>query len=179
MPQKNFKASDLNGLFIYHDPKKGTVYRDPVTKRAYIITNSDVKGYVVYSTMLTLSVVAAFALMSLFSLGYVQTLLILLALLLIVMGVYRAVYLPKLLELDSWNPVKRDDIVTGMAKRYTQTALIALAVMFLILTFMIPAYARMTQMDDLNRYASYAIAAFTGIAGIVSAWAAVIRKKNS
>ena len=44
MPKNNItKASDLSGLFIYQDPKKGTVYYDILTKKGYVLTSSDVK----------------------------------------------------------------------------------------------------------------------------------------
>ena len=48
---KTVLAKDLSGLFIYYDDKKRrTLYKDFFSKKAYIINNSDVKKYSLFSS---------------------------------------------------------------------------------------------------------------------------------
>ncbi|MBQ1287199.1 MAG: hypothetical protein IIY22_01440, partial [Erysipelotrichaceae bacterium] len=60
MPKRRIiKASDLSGIFIYQDPKKGTIYYDILSRKGYILTSSDVSTYTIYTAMLPLCLVLA------------------------------------------------------------------------------------------------------------------------
>ena len=39
------RIADIGGINIYHDPKKGTVMYDWLTKRGYQLTNQDMSKY--------------------------------------------------------------------------------------------------------------------------------------
>ena len=98
MSNKVTKASELKGLTIYQDPKRGTVFYDIFTKRAFNITSSDIKGYMMYSALLPLSLFVAFLCMSAFSLNMVTTLLIMFGIYIIGAILFRIFFLYKKIE---------------------------------------------------------------------------------
>ena len=180
MPQKKMvKASDLSGISIFQDPKRGTVFYDYLTKRAYNITTSDVRGYVVYSSMLPLCLAAAFAMMSLFSLDYLSTLLIFLVTYLFVEILFRVLFLSKLPYIENWKPIKRDNLVVSMARKYPKLNLIILILLFIALTILMPLYAKVINMDDFNKYASYIISVCTACGAVISVMALYTKSKNN
>lgn len=50
MPRKITTASDIEGLFIYHDKRNRTVYCGPFSKAGYVISNQLVGKYTFYSS---------------------------------------------------------------------------------------------------------------------------------
>lgn len=180
MPQrKMIKASDLSGISIFQDPKRGTVFYDYLTKKAYNITTSDVRGYMVYSGMIPLCLAAAFAMMSVFSFNYVTTFLIFILLYGFTEIIFRTMYLPKLPYIEKWKPYKKDNIVVSMAKKYPKTNLIILTFLFLALTILMPMYAKLINMDQFNTIASYIVSAITGVGVIVCILALYTKNKNN
>ena len=61
------KASELRGLSIYQDPKKGTIYYDWLTKKGYQLTSSDVGTYSLSQAFLPVAIVLAYGLYRFFS----------------------------------------------------------------------------------------------------------------
>ena len=177
MPKNNLKPKDLVGLCIYQDPKKGTIFHDFLTRRSFIITNSDVKTYVIYSSMFSICVLAAFGIMSLFSLGYVVALIIFVATYILVMIVFRIFFFYKLIEVEDYTPPKKDDVITAMAKNYSVQRLSLLIVLLLLLAIMMPIYARNVQMTGINLYGSYVLSGLTVLGAIISVLALIKSKK--
>ncbi|MBQ6559539.1 MAG: hypothetical protein IJL85_01780 [Erysipelotrichaceae bacterium] len=179
MPRNNLKPKDLVGLSIYQDPKKGTIWYDSITKRAFVITNSDVKTYMIYTSMFSVCILAAFAAMSIFSLNYVDALIVFVVLLILSMILFRIFYFYKLTEIEGYKPPKRDDIVTAMANNYSRTRLIVLILLLLALAILMPLYAINEKMSDINRYGSFALSGLTVIGIIISLLALIKQQKNS
>ena len=177
MPKNNLKPKDLVGLFIYQDPKKGTIFYDILTRRSFIITNSDVKTYMIYSSMFYFCILAAFGIMSLFSLGFVDALIIFVVLYILSMLAFRFFYFYKLTEAENYTPPKRDDIITSMAKNYSVQRLSLLIVLLLLLSVMMPLYAKNIQMTGINLYGSYVLSGLTVIGAIISLLA-LIKARN-
>ena len=61
------KASELRGLSIYQDPKKGTIYYDWLTRKGYQLTSSDVGTYSLSQSFLPVAIVLAYGLYRFFS----------------------------------------------------------------------------------------------------------------
>ena len=104
------KAKDLTGLSIYQDPKRGTIFYDIFTKKGYILTSGDVKTYTIYTSMLPLCFIVAFAAMSLFKLDYIAALVIFLVLYAGVMVLFRIKFFYTLPEAEGFKPIKRENI---------------------------------------------------------------------
>ncbi|MBR4461352.1 MAG: hypothetical protein IKS51_02070 [Erysipelotrichaceae bacterium] len=177
MPKNNIKPKDLVGLFIYQDPKKGTIWYDFITKRTFVITSSDVKTYMIYTSMFSVCILAAFACMSIFSLNYVDTLIVFVVLMLLSMILFRIFYFYKLTEIEGYKLPKRDDIVTAMANNYSKTRLTVLIFLLLALAILMPFYAISENMTKINRYGSFALSGIAVI-GIIISILALIKQKN-
>lgn len=176
MPQRRIvKASDLSGLFIYQDPKRGTVYYDILSRKGFILTSSDVKTYTLYTAMLPLCMIAALLCTSFFHITYVSALLIFIALYLLAAIAFRIFFFYKLPEAENWKPRKRDNIIVSMATNFSKARLIILIFLLLALTVLMPAYAVIEKLDGFNLYASYILAFLTAIGSII-AFLALIRK---
>ena len=172
------KAKDLSGLSIYQDPKRGTVFYDIFTKKGYILTSSDVKTYTIYTSMLPLCFIVAFAAMPLFKLDYVAALIIFLVLYIAVMILFRVKFFYTLPEAVGFKPVKRDSIFVWMATNFSRNRLIILAVMLIALTILMPVYAHMENMSGMTLYGSYIAAAVTLIGAIISIISLRVKTKN-
>lgn len=180
MPKNSIsKASDLNGLFIYQDPKKGTVYYDIFSKKGYVLTSSDVKKYVLYSSSLFIGLVAAALAYALFNTGIVPAALIFVVVYVILEIIFRVSFLYKLPKAENWKPFKKDSIFVAIAKMYSTTRLAILIGLLILITILMPVYANMAQMDNVNKYGSYIIAAATGIYAIINIIALIQKKQNN
>ena len=176
--RKIIKTKDLAGLTIYQDPKRGTIFYDIFTKKGFILTSSDVKTYTIYTSMMPLCFIVAFALSSLFSLGYIATIIIFLVLFIAMMILFRVKFFYTLPEAENWKPVKRENIFVSMAMNYSRNRLIALILMLMALTILMPLYANMEKYDNINLYGSYAIAVVTLIGAIICTISLVVKIRN-
>ncbi len=178
MARKKVRPEDLNGLSIYHDPKRGTVYYDPLTKNAYVITGSDVQSYATYTTVLPISILCAYIISYSFSLGYSRGIFIFLGLYVILKIIFRYMFLRKLVRIENWKPVKKDNIIVFFAKSYETSRLVLLALMLAALTILMPVNAVISSFSRENLYACFAISVLTGIGTILAVIAIIVKKRN-
>ena len=176
--RNTLKASELNGLFIYHDQKKGTIFYDIFTKRAFIITTGDVQKYLVYSSTLPICILASFGLMSLFSISLADMAILFISLLILSEALFRFFFFYKLPEVKNWKPEKREGIVSYLEHNYSSARLILLSVLLILLAAVIPAYTYVEKMEGIEYYLNYLIA-IVALAFAVIVIIALIRKKRS
>ena len=177
--RKIIKAKDLAGLNIYQDPKRGTIFYDVFTKKGFILTSGDVKTYTIYTSMLPLCFIVAFAATSLFSLNYVGAFAIFAVLYTAVLIIFRVKFFYTLPEAEGWKPVKRDNIFVWMAMNFSRNKLFLLAAMLIALTIMMPIYANMEKMSGMTLYGSYAVAAVTLIGAIICIISLIVKTRNN
>lgn len=164
MAKRNtIKASELNGLSIYHEPKKGTIFYDIFTRRAFILTNGDVQNYFLYSAVLPMSILLSFTAMSLFSLSYVDVIIIFLIAYILGAVLFRIFFFYKLPEIKNWTPPKREGLANYMAKNFSRKRLLVLICLLLALAVLMILYAYQQGYTGLNLYASYLLSAVTSI----------------
>ena len=97
MPQRRMiRANDLSGLFIYQDPKRGTVFYDYLTRKGYILTSSDVGMYTLYQMMLPLCLLAALGVVSFIGVSYPTALIVFLVLFILSEILFRIFFFYKL-----------------------------------------------------------------------------------
>ena len=180
MPKNNLsKASDLNGMFIYQDPKKGTVYYDILRKKGYVLTSSDVKSYVLYSSASSVALVAAVFAYMLFSFNILTSFLVFLGVYIIMSLLFRFNFLYKLPEADNWKPYKKDSIFVSIGKSYSNTRLTILIILLILITILMPLYAHMANMDQTNTIASYIVSVLTGVYAIINVIALIKKKRDN
>lgn len=179
MPKKpNIKTSDLNGLFIYQDPKSGTVYYDILTKKGYVLTTSDIKTYTIYSSMFSLCLLLSMGLTYFANIKLTTALIIFVLLYIGSELLFRFAFFYKLPEADNFKPFKRDSIITMFAKKLSVQRLIVLIILLVALVILMPIYANMSNFTGLELYITYIIEALL-IAGTIISIAALISKKKN
>lgn len=180
MPNRRIiKAKDLGGINIFQDPKRGTIFYDFITKKGYILTSSDVKTYTIFSAMLPLCIIVAFAAASLFSFNYAIAILIFLALYIAVEITFRLMFFYKLPVAENWHSLKKENIIVSMARNFNNVRLIILIIMLVLLTALMPLYANMEKLQGINLYACYLISLITFAGTVISIMALITRIKNN
>ena len=172
------KASELNGLFIYHDRKKGTIFYDIFTKRAFIITTSDVQKYLVYTSMFPACILISFGVMSLLSLNLVDMMIMFIALMILSESLFRFFFFYKLPEVKNWKPEKKETVVSYLENNYSSARLTLLTVLLIALAAVIPLYTYIEEMKGIEYYLNYLIAAIALVFALIVIIALVRKKRN-
>ena len=180
MPQRKIiKASDLSGMYIYQDPKRGTIFYDILTRKGYILTSSDVKTYTIFTAMLPLSLVLALGTLSLFPGNYLIPVIFFLVMFITYQILFRVLFFYKLPVAENWHKLKRENIFVSMARSFSKTRLLLLIGMLTALSILMPLYTRMENLQGINLYASYAIELFTVIVDFVAIISLTIKIRNN
>ncbi|MBO4358896.1 MAG: hypothetical protein IKX97_05820 [Erysipelotrichaceae bacterium] len=179
MTNKKVKPENIDGISIYHDPKKGTIFYDFLGRKGYAITSSDVQSYARYSLAFPLSLLCAFGLAYVFSLGYAKGVIVFAVLYVIFKLIFRYFFLRDLVEMDNWKPFKRDNLIVYFAKNFSVTRLIILMLMLIALAALMPVNAIINSYGQANLYVSCVIAAMAAIAAVLTLVALIVKKRNN
>jgi hypothetical protein len=179
MPQRKIiKASDLSGMYIYQDPKRGTIFYDIITRKGYILTSSDVKTYTIFTAMLPLCLVLALGMLSLFPNNYVIPVICFLVMFITYQVLFRILFFYKLPVAENWHPLKRENIFISMARNFSKPRLLLLIGMLTVLSILMPIYTKMQNLSGINLYASYIVEALTVIVDFISIIALSVKIRN-
>ncbi|MBR3265388.1 MAG: hypothetical protein IKI61_05460 [Erysipelotrichaceae bacterium] len=180
MPQRKIiKASDLSGMYIYQDPKRGTIFYDIITRKGYILTSSDVKTYTIFTAMLPLCLVLALGMLSLFPNNYVIPVICFLVMFITYQVLFRVLFFYKLPVAEKWHPLKRENIFISMARNFSKPRLLLLIGMLTVLSILMPIYTKMQNLSGINLYASYIVEALTVIVDFISIIALSVKIRNN
>ena len=180
MPQRKIiKASDLSGMYIYQDPKRGTIFYDIITRKGYILTSSDVKTYTIFTAMLPLCLVLALGMLSLFPNNYVIPVICFLLMFITYQVLFRILFFYKLPVAENWHPLKRENIFISMARNFSKPRLLLLIGMLTVLSILMPIYTKMQNLSGINLYASYIVEALTVIVDFISIIALSVKIRNN
>ena len=128
-------ASNLNGMLIYQE-KKRTVYYDIFTKKGYIITNLDVRTYLIYSTRYSLFALLGFFLYYLTN-AIEISFLIPIMLLLVAEILFRTTYLYRLTSIKNYERPKKAGYIEETANNESYIKIVLLIVLGILLAIMI------------------------------------------
>ena len=168
MPKRRIgKAGDLTGLLIFQEAKN-TVFYDVLSRKGYILTNADVKTYVVYSAMLPVCALVAFFSASFFRLRPLHGIAVFLVLYLISALLFRFLFFYKLPEAKNFRPSAGGSIISSMRSKYSKAQLTALVAMLIGLDILMPLYAFTAKLEGLTLYALYLLTAFTVLGTILT-----------
>ena len=180
MPQRKIiKASDLSGMYIYQDPKRGTIFYDIITRKGYILTSSDVKTYTIFTAMLPLCLVLALGMLSLFPNNYVIPVICFLVMFITYQVLFRILFFYKLPVAENWHTLKRENIFISMARNFSKPRLLLLIGMLTVLSILMPIYTKMQNLSGINLYASYIVEALTVIVDFISIIALSVKIRNN
>ena len=139
MPRNIQKASELKGLFIYHDKHHGTVFYDILTRNGYILTSKDIKTYNLSIAFLPIAVIIFYFALQL-KLNTTISLLIALGIYVVAELIYRFTFLYKLPCVEHYKITKENSIINNLTKTYSKQRLIVLAIFLLALVILMALY---------------------------------------
>lgn len=174
------KIQDLNGANIYHDPKHGTVYYDPFTKRAFNLTSSDLQKCLIYTAILPVAVLIALALVTFMNVDLILSIAIGIGVYVLSEILFRVCYFYKLPEIDNYKPIKKEDsYIVSFAKKYSPQRLIVLAILMVLIAVCTFIYGKVDNAAGYALYGGYALSICCLGVSIFSLIALTIRKKNN
>ena len=166
-PKRKLKASELSGLWIYQDPKRGTVFYDILTNRGFSLVSKDAKTYMFYLACLPMAILLAYILNFIFKTNTLVTIILGVVIYIGLELAFRFFFFYKLPEVENWKRPKKDNIVTELAKKYPKGRLFLLLFFLVALTICMIIYAKMENMQGLLLYAMYILSSVTAIGSII------------
>ena len=164
MPNRRIlKASDLSGIFIFQDAKRGTIFYDIFTRKGYILTSSDVRTYTIYTAMFPLCIVIALFSVSLFKINYFSAFLIFVALYLLASAYFRFTFFYKLPVAERWKPAKRESIFMYFARGFSKQRLLVLIVLLYLEGIRLALWNLPIPKMDISQISSYLWLAVTAM----------------
>jgi len=121
--------SEVNGLFIYHEKNIGTVWYDILTKKGYILVNSDFKQYVLYTAVLPTAVLVGLMLYIMAKVGIVLSIVAFLVIFVAGELYFRFSFFYKLPVAKNWDKPRKQNITTKLSEKYNSTRLILLMIL--------------------------------------------------
>lgn len=174
------KIQDLNGMFIYHDPKHGTLYYDIFTKKAFYLTSSDLQKCLIYTAMLPAAVLVSLALITFLKVDLLIAVCIGAGAYILSEILFRVCYFYKLPEIDNYKPIKKDEsFIVGFAKKYSPQRLIVLTILMVLIAICTYIYGKVDNASGYALYGGYALSICCLGVSIFSLIALAIRKKNN
>jgi len=157
MAKQTKKASDLKGLNIYQDPKKGTVLYDFITKKGYQLTTSDVGKYSLSQAFLPVAVVLTYGLYSFGNLNMRASIIISIIAYILMRLIYRFKFLNNLPYIENYQLPDNGNIFINASKKYSKLRLIALMVLALALTVLTIIYLLTSNLSGIEYYGVIAL----------------------
>lgn len=152
--KKTLKAEDLKGLFIYHDPKYGTIFYDIFTKKGYQLIGQDVPSYQVYTGLFPLCFFIGYFAYAWFKVSFAACIITSVIVWIIGEVLARFLFFYKLPFAKNWKPFKRDSIFVSMAKNYTHLRLGVVVLLLVALAFSLMYSAKLEEFTGLSYYIS-------------------------
>ena len=149
---------EINGLFIYHDPKKGCVYYDIISKNGYVMSRSDYQSYSKFSFLKLLSIVSIYLFVQFFSIELWLAAVIGIGLFIAIEVIFRKTFIYNMPVVENYKPIKKDRLYVSMAKNMSMGRLIITTLVAITASTLIIIYARMENFEGLNLIVTYLMA---------------------
>ena len=151
MPKKIRKVSELKGLNIYQDPKKGTVLYDFITKKGFQLTTSDIGGYSLSQAFFPVAIVLVYILYQFVKLDMVKSIIISVIAYIAMRLIYRFKFLNKLPYVENYQLPDNGNIFINAANKYPRIRLILLAILAVALVGVTIAYLLTVELGNIER----------------------------
>lgn len=159
MTNNNRNTNDeINGLFIYHDPKKGCVYYDFVTKNGYVMSKSDYQSYSKFSLLKLLSIASIYLFVQFLAVELWLAAVIGIGLFIAIEIIFRKTFIYTLPVVENYKPIKKDRLYVSMAKNMGMGRLIITTLVAITASTLIVIYAKMESFEGLNLIVTYLMA---------------------
>lgn len=148
--RKQVKASELKGIGIYQDPKKGTIIYDWLTKKGYQITTSDVGTYTVSKAFFPIGIITFYLFHNMIGVKTLTSLIIAVAIYIALKIIYRIKFLNNLPAIENYKRPGGSNIFDNAAAQYTKKSMIVVIVMSIALIILSIIYIKTTQLDTIE-----------------------------
>lgn len=177
MPKNNRKVTDLKGLNIYHDPKKGTILYDYLTKKGYQLTTSDIGKYSLSQAFLPVAVVLVYFLYNFVKLDMTRSIILSLIAYVIMRAAYRIFFLNKLPFIPNYKRPDGGKFLDNVTNNYSKLRLIIIAVLAFILIVVTVLFIILNKPTGAAKIGMYLLT-LASIALFVFAIIAIIAKEK-
>lgn len=155
--KRTLKASDLKGIFLYQDPKLGTIFWDVCTQKGYQLINQDCSKFQIYSGIFPLSFIIAYLVNYWFKVPFAMAVVIGVVAWIAMEAYARFKFFYKLPVAKNWKPFKKDNMFVSIAKNYTHLRLMVVDVFLVALIFAMISLAKTGGYEGINYYAMIAL----------------------
>lgn len=138
--KKGRKASDLKGLNIYQDPKKGTIWYDYLTKKGFQLTSAEVGKYSLSQAFLPVSIILIYFLYKFVNLDIYKSVIISIIAYVVMRMLYRVLFLNKLPVIENYDRPDKGNLIINAAKNYSSIRIKLLIILSVILIGVTIAY---------------------------------------
>ncbi|MDO5331989.1 MAG: hypothetical protein Q4E99_04845 [Bacillota bacterium] len=167
MARKQLTANDINGMFIYHDPKKGCIFYDIFTKKGYILTNADAKTYSIYSLSVPIGIMAGYVL-TLFNLPFYICAIVGVCVYLLLKVIFRFKFIYSLPEIENYQRPIKESLVSSLSKKYSSTRLIILALLLVAISIATMVNAKISNYTGIDFYLNVVLAVGIFVVAIIT-----------
>ena len=177
--RKNRKASELKGIGVYQDPKKGTILYDFLTKKGYQITTSDVPNYTISKSFLPVAVIIFYILYVMIKLDFVKSIVIAVVSYVVMRILYRVKFLNKLPYIENYVRPDSEGLLTRTARDYSYMRLNLLSIMSFAIVILSIIYIKTTELETIKYYGFLLLTLAAVLMFIFSTTAFIIKRKNN
>lgn len=170
----NNNNEELNGLFIYHDPKSGCVFYDVFKKNGYVLSKSDYPSYNKFTLFKIISILSIYLLVEFLSVELWQACLFGIVFFIAIEIIQRKTFIYQLPVLEGYKPIKKDHLYKTLAKKLNMPNLIFTTILAAATTILVIYYSIDEGFEGMNRITTYLLALImfamfiNGILGIIS-----------
>ena len=150
--RNNKKASELKGIGIYQDPKKGTILYNFITKKGYQLTSGDVPNYSLSKSFLPIAIIVFYILNVMLRVDSLKSLIAGISFYIIMRIVYHIKFLSKLPCIENYQRPEGSGLFQRAANDYSYMRLNLLAVMSLLIVILTIIYIKTTELDTIKYY---------------------------
>lgn len=158
MNKNNRNNEELNGLFIYNDPKRGCVYYDIINKNGYVLSKSDYQSFNNFSLWKILSILSIYLFVQFLNVELWIAALMGIGIFVAIEIIFRKKFLYELPKIENYKRVSKDRLYVSMAKNMGMARLIFTTIIALITATLIIIFAELQGFDGLNKIITYIMA---------------------
>ena len=175
---KKRNINDIGGINIYHDPKKGTIMYDWLTKKGYQLTSQDIGKYSLSVSFFPVAIILAYVCYVMIGLDLVPTVVISIAAYIIMKLAFRFTVLNKLPYIENYQRPDSGNIFVNAASKYSNARLILLLILSTALVGLSLAYLLTGEMGRVEKTGVILLTGAAIAMLLFSIITFVIKKKN-
>lgn len=167
------------GMNVYHTDRYKNVYYDVLTKKAYVIFNSEVSKFNLYNTKVIAALLIGFACNYYLKMDAILSIIIGVAVYVICYIIFRLKMLPQLSEIEGFVKPEGTSYVDGIVERSGVVKISVMCLLLIVFITLTLINIKIQKFEGANLYLNYALALVGYILLVLNTMALIkkIRKK--